>query len=83
MYTFLLLHFLKEYVGNNKACMHACMQLQDQVKRMLRLSKEDEETVEAFHKLHSDAADKAFGRLFRNPSLFEDIVKTFLLCASR
>ncbi|KAM0057015.1 putative DNA glycosylase [Helianthus debilis subsp. tardiflorus] len=55
----------------------------DQVKRMLRLSKEDEEAVEAFHKLHSDAADKGFGRLFRNPSLFEDIVKTFLLCASR
>ncbi|XP_076946109.1 uncharacterized protein LOC143617426 [Bidens hawaiensis] len=55
----------------------------DQVKRMLRLSNEEEEAMTAFHRLHTDAASEGFGRLFRNPSLFEDIVKTWLLCACR
>ncbi|KAI3763424.1 hypothetical protein L1987_53883 [Smallanthus sonchifolius] len=55
----------------------------DQVKRMLRLSEKEEEAVKEFHRLHADAANKGFGRLFRNPSLFEDIVKTCLLCACR
>ncbi|KAI3718066.1 hypothetical protein L6452_18913 [Arctium lappa] len=55
----------------------------DQVKRMLRLSKEDEKQVKEFHRLHEEAAKRGFGRLFRNPSLFEDVVKSLLLCGCR
>ncbi|XP_071718954.1 uncharacterized protein [Rutidosis leptorrhynchoides] len=54
-----------------------------QVKRMLRLSEEEDERINEFHKLHSDAAENGFGRLFRNPSVFEDILKTWLLCCCR
>lgn len=53
----------------------------DQVKRMLRLSEKEDESIKVFHSLHDHAASKGFGRLFRNPTLFEDIVKTWLLCA--
>ncbi|KAJ9546288.1 hypothetical protein OSB04_018831 [Centaurea solstitialis] len=52
----------------------------DQVKRMLRLSKEDKKQVKEFHRLHEEAAKRGFGHLFRNPSLFEDVVKSLLLC---
>eukprot|EP00898_Chlorokybus_atmophyticus_P005488 jgi/Chlat1/5940/Chrsp4S06268 len=54
--------------------------LQVQLRRMLRLSDEDTRAVEAFHKLHAKAAGRRFGRMFRSPSLFEDLVKTILLC---
>ncbi|CAH1420471.1 unnamed protein product [Lactuca virosa] len=54
--------------------------IKDQVKRMLRLSNADKEQLKKFHGLHTDAAKKGFGRLFRNPSLFEDLVKSLLLC---
>ncbi|KAK1434397.1 hypothetical protein QVD17_00137 [Tagetes erecta] len=57
--------------------------IMDQVRRMLRLSKEEDEAIKEFHSLHAEAANKGFGRLFRNPTLFEDIVKTWLLCACR
>ncbi|KVH88543.1 DNA glycosylase [Cynara cardunculus var. scolymus] len=50
---------------------------------MLRLSKEDEKQVKEFHRLHEEAAKRGFGRLFRNPSLFEDVVKSLLLCGCR
>ncbi|XP_024973787.1 uncharacterized protein LOC112512158 [Cynara cardunculus var. scolymus] len=58
-------------------------EIMDQVKRMLRLSKEDEKQVKEFHRLHEEAAKRGFGRLFRNPSLFEDVVKSLLLCGCR
>ncbi|XP_019179067.1 PREDICTED: uncharacterized protein LOC109174250 [Ipomoea nil] len=51
-----------------------------QVARMFRLSVGDENAIQEFHKLHLDARNQGFGRLFRSPSLFEDIVKTLLLC---
>nr|GMC52807.1 DNA-3-methyladenine glycosylase [Ipomoea batatas] len=51
-----------------------------QVARMFRLSVVDENAIQEFHKLHLDARNQEFGRLFRSPSLFEDIVKTLLLC---
>ncbi|GKC44384.1 DNA glycosylase, partial [Tanacetum coccineum] len=57
--------------------------ISDQVKRMLSLSTEGDEHVERFQRLHSDAAERGFGRLFRNATLFEDIVKSILLCACR
>lgn len=47
---------------------------------MFRLSVVDENAIQEFHKLHLDARNQEFGRLFRSPSLFEDIVKTLLLC---
>uniref|UniRef100_A0A3Q7EV45 Uncharacterized protein n=2 Tax=Solanum lycopersicum TaxID=4081 RepID=A0A3Q7EV45_SOLLC len=50
-----------------------------QVKRMLRLSDKDEQDVTDFHKLHPHAEAKGFGRLFRSPTLFEDVAKSLLL----
>ncbi|CAI5969314.1 unnamed protein product [Closterium sp. NIES-65] len=54
--------------------------LQAQVRRMLRLSPTCQAAVHAFHRRHPAAAAAGFGRLFRSPSLFEDIVKAQLLC---
>ncbi|KAJ8548855.1 hypothetical protein K7X08_029836 [Anisodus acutangulus] len=53
--------------------------IQDQVNRMLRLTDKDEQDVGYFHKLHPDAEDKGFGRLFRSPTLFEDVAKSLLI----
>ena len=46
------------------------------VRRMLRL----DEDFTAFHRLHAGARQRGFGRLFRSPALFEDIVKTMTGC---
>ncbi|KAI5652326.1 hypothetical protein M9H77_29513 [Catharanthus roseus] len=54
-----------------------------QVQRMLRLSLEDEKHVQEFQKIHPEAKEKGFGRIFRSPSLFEDAIKCFLLCYCR
>ncbi|CAI5527177.1 unnamed protein product [Closterium sp. Naga37s-1] len=54
--------------------------LQAQVQRMLRLSPACQAAVQAFHRRHPAAAAAGFGRLFRSPSLFEDLVKAQLLC---
>ncbi|KAJ1696801.1 hypothetical protein LUZ63_005313 [Rhynchospora breviuscula] len=51
-----------------------------QVRRMLRISEGDDRVVLEFHKLHDMAKKKGFGRIFRSPSLFEDMVKCILLC---
>ncbi|KAK9862094.1 hypothetical protein WJX84_009298 [Apatococcus fuscideae] len=51
-----------------------------QVKRMLRLHQKDCEDVAAFQKLSSAAAQQNFGRLFRSPDIWEDLVKSILLC---
>ncbi|MCE0481905.1 hypothetical protein HAX54_040094 [Datura stramonium] len=53
--------------------------IQSQVIRMLRLSDKDEQDVGCFHKLYPDAKAKGFGRLFRSPTLFEDVAKSLLL----
>ncbi|XP_038713718.1 uncharacterized protein LOC120007520 [Tripterygium wilfordii] len=47
---------------------------------MLRISEKDEKDVREFQTLHVEAKDKGFGRIFRSPSLFEDAVKSILLC---
>lgn len=47
---------------------------------MLRISREDEARLREFHKLHPAAKEMGFGRIFRSPDLFEDIVKSVLLC---
>jgi 3-methyladenine DNA glycosylase/8-oxoguanine DNA glycosylase len=51
-----------------------------QVGRMLRLLDKDTADVAAFHKLQPTAAIEGFGRLFRSPTMWEDMVKSILLC---
>lgn len=48
--------------------------------RMLRISEGDERDVSEFHKVHAEAKKRGFGRIFRSPTLFEDAVKSILLC---
>ncbi|KAI3947470.1 hypothetical protein MKW92_049160 [Papaver armeniacum] len=54
--------------------------LLSQVSRMLRLSENEEINVREFQKMHLEAKLRGFGRVFRSPSLFEDMVKCILLC---
>eukprot|EP00850_Spirogloea_muscicola_P018153 SM000163S02321 [mRNA] locus=s163:305977:308513:+ [translate_table: standard] len=54
--------------------------LEAQIVRMLRLDPGEEAAIQGFHALHLKAKEENFGRLFRSPSLFEDMVKTLLLC---
>ncbi|KAK9723485.1 hypothetical protein RND81_05G001800 [Saponaria officinalis] len=54
--------------------------IQRQVIRMLRISEKDNKEVKKFQDMHVQAKSTGFGRLFRSPELFEDIVKTILLC---
>ncbi|KAK4605634.1 hypothetical protein RGQ29_000083 [Quercus rubra] len=51
-----------------------------QVGRMLRISEGDERNVREFQNMHPEAKKRGFGRLFRSPTLFEDAVKSILLC---
>ncbi|KAG7595353.1 HhH-GPD domain [Arabidopsis thaliana x Arabidopsis arenosa] len=53
-----------------------------QVGRMLRISEKDERDMIEFHQVHEAAKKSGFGRIFRSPSLFEDMVKSILLCNS-
>ncbi|VVA92865.1 unnamed protein product [Arabis nemorensis] len=53
-----------------------------QVRRMLRFTSKEERDVTKFHQLHEAAKESGFGRIFRSPSLFEDMVKSILLCNS-
>ncbi|XP_058215364.1 uncharacterized protein LOC131326559 isoform X2 [Rhododendron vialii] len=55
-------------------------ELKDQVRRMLRLSAAEEASVKEFQKMHGEAKERGFGRVFRSPTLFEDMVKCILLC---
>ncbi|KAI8555739.1 hypothetical protein RHMOL_Rhmol05G0198300 [Rhododendron molle] len=52
--------------------------LKDQVRRMLRLSEVEEASVKEFQKMHGEAKERGFGRMFRSPTLFEDMVKCIL-----
>ncbi|CBI35315.3 unnamed protein product, partial [Vitis vinifera] len=52
----------------------------EQVARMLRISDRDERDVKQFHQIQPEAKNKCFGRIFRSPSIFEDMVKSILLC---
>lgn len=47
---------------------------------MLRLSEEDGAAVAEFQAMHAAAREEGFGRIFRSPTLFEDMVKCILLC---
>ncbi len=50
--------------------------IKEQVRRMLRV----DEDMAPWFKLHPIARRRKFGRLFRSPTLFEDIVKTITGC---
>ncbi|KDP47044.1 hypothetical protein JCGZ_10771 [Jatropha curcas] len=50
--------------------------IQKQVYRMLRV----DEFSKLFHEKHEEAKEKRFCKLFRSASLFEDAVKSILLC---
>uniref|UniRef100_A0A0E0LPA0 Uncharacterized protein n=1 Tax=Oryza punctata TaxID=4537 RepID=A0A0E0LPA0_ORYPU len=52
----------------------------EQVRRMLRLNEEDGRAVAEFQAMHAMAREAGFGRIFRSPTLFEDMVKCILLC---
>nr|CAB3458840.1 unnamed protein product [Digitaria exilis] len=52
----------------------------EQVRRMLRLSEEDGAAVAEFQAMHAAAREAGFGRIFRSPTLSEDMVKCILLC---
>lgn len=50
--------------------------LKTQVIRVLRI----DEDVSPWYKLHAKAKRRGFGRLFRSPTLFEDMLKTITSC---
>ncbi|KAB8106680.1 hypothetical protein EE612_041131, partial [Oryza sativa] len=52
----------------------------EQVRRMLRLDEEDGRAAAEFQAMHTVAREAGFGRIFRSPTLFEDMVKCILLC---
>ena len=51
----------------------------DQISRMLRLD-EDDAILRSFHKLDPRWKRSGRGRLFRSPTLFEDVIKTVTSC---
>lgn len=52
---------------------------QRQISRMLRLD-EDTKTIAAFHRVDPRWKTTGHGRVFRSPTLFEDIIKTVTSC---
>ncbi|KAJ0977540.1 hypothetical protein J5N97_013014 [Dioscorea zingiberensis] len=51
-----------------------------QVRRMLRISEENDRAVREFQEMHVPSVERGFGRVFRSPDLFEDMVKCILMC---
>ena len=51
-------------------------ELVQQIRRMLRLDMD----LTGFHRLHPEARERGYGRLYRSPTLFEDMVKTITNC---
>ncbi|XP_059652151.1 uncharacterized protein LOC132299497 [Cornus florida] len=55
--------------------------LLSQVRRMLRLSEYEERNAREFQKMYGgEAKERVVGRVFRSPTLFEDMVKCILFC---
>ncbi|XP_073269751.1 uncharacterized protein [Primulina huaijiensis] len=72
------LHIL--VLGARSLCPQQRHSLLRQVSRMLRLSEEEDRRVREFQEAHEKAKEGNFGRVFRSPTLFEDMVKCILLC---
>ncbi|RWW65255.1 hypothetical protein BHE74_00027450 [Ensete ventricosum] len=49
----------------------------------LSMSDENDRMIREFHTVHAAAKEMGFGRIFRSPTLFEDMVKGILLCNCR
>ncbi|CAA2993196.1 DNA glycosylase [Olea europaea subsp. europaea] len=69
-----------EVLGMDKLSSQDEEAILSQVGRMLRISAQDERNIGEFHKVNPQAKKKGFGRLFRSPTLFEDVFKSILLC---
>lgn len=67
-------------LGARSLCPRQRHSLLRQVSRMLRLSEEEGRRVREFQEAHGEAKERNFGRVFRSPTLFEDMVKCILLC---
>ncbi|CAM9929292.1 unnamed protein product [Chrysoparadoxa australica] len=68
---------LQVEVGKELKDDHHLKQLNDQIVRMLRQVDFD---LTSWYQLCPEASEKGFGRLFRSPTLFEDMVKTICCC---
>ncbi|KAK9085624.1 hypothetical protein Sjap_026035 [Stephania japonica] len=77
---------LVQVLDTNSSCNTFSLSEQDQnhllsqVARMLRISEMEEKKVREFHRMHNAAKNRGFSRVFRSPTLFEDMVKSILLC---
>ena len=47
---------------------------------MLRLTEAEQRHVQQYQKLDNAALQEGFGTLFRSPTVWEDLVKSILLC---
>ncbi len=65
--------------GTTKARALAYEQIRAQITRMLRLD-ESAETIARFHAVDPRWKESGHGRVFRSPTLFEDVVKTVTSC---
>ncbi len=62
--------------GNTKLWEKQHEQLTVQIERMIRL----DTSLEGFHEVYPEAKKRGFGRLYRSPTIFEDMVKTITNC---
>ncbi|CAI9101453.1 OLC1v1038783C1 [Oldenlandia corymbosa var. corymbosa] len=69
-----------EVFGINSLSSQQKQSLLNQVSRMMRLSDEENKTVREFQEIHRVAKERGHGRIFRSPTLFEDMIKCILLC---
>ncbi|KAJ8572717.1 hypothetical protein K7X08_009228 [Anisodus acutangulus] len=66
--------------GTNSLCTIHQRSLLGQVRRMVRLSVEENKRLKDFQDICGEAKEREVGRVFRSPTLFEDMVKCILLC---
>ncbi|KAK7816097.1 hypothetical protein CFP56_000741 [Quercus suber] len=51
-----------------------------ETRKLYLISEGDESYVREFQNMHLEPKKKGFGRLFHSPTLFEDAIKSILLC---
>ncbi|PON38673.1 DNA glycosylase [Parasponia andersonii] len=76
---------LRVHTGTRSLTLENEEALLAQVWRMLRLSEYDERVAREFRELYGEEEEEGsvVGRVFRSPTLFEDMVKCMLLCNCR
>lgn len=55
-------------------------EVEEQIRRMLRMREDDERAIELFGRVCPDLLKQGLGRVFRSPSVWEDVVKQVTLC---